>query len=136
MIKPKFGWREFTNIVSQRIGPGEPDVRDEFAGWETNLHARLEIGASEYGDSSYQRDFSALVGEILQENLDRAGWSYIMWVKANAMLQTEGLDAATIISLNRIVEVSLSTAHRAFGAYLQDFNDYVVPADIADSPTP
>jgi hypothetical protein len=131
MIRPKFGWREFTDLVSQRLKQ-EDDTKSQFVEWEASLHSRLEIGAKEYGDSSYQRGFLELLDELLQENLDRAGWAYIMWVKANAILQSGGLEPDEIVCLKHICEMSLSTAHRAFGAYMQDCSSYGISATICD----
>jgi hypothetical protein len=131
MIRPKFGWRQFTDLVSQRL-KSEDDVKAQFVEWEASLHSRLEIGAAEYGDSSYHRGFVDLLDELLQENLDRAGWAYIMWVKANALLQQGGIKADEIVCLKHICDMSISTAHRAFGAYMQDCSSYGISATICD----
>jgi transcriptional regulator with XRE-family HTH domain len=43
------------------------------------LRTRLRAGALEYGDGSFSRSPSALVGELEQEALDLAGWGYVLW---------------------------------------------------------
>jgi len=52
----------------------------------SQLAARLEKGAHEYGNKSFDRPFGDIADEILQEYLDIAGWSYVMWAKTRARL--------------------------------------------------
>ncbi len=132
MIRPKFGWRSFTDQVAKRFVTDDKDTLEQFNEWEIALHNRLEIGAQEYGDSSYKREYMDLLEELLQENLDRAGWAYIMWVKANAELSGGGLPAKKIMCLQHICEMALSTAHRAFGAFQQDASSFAISSTVCD----
>lgn len=132
MIRPKFGWRSFTDQVAKRFVLDDADTKEVFGEWEIALHRRLEAGAEEYGDSSYKRDYADLLEELLQENLDRAGWAYIMWVKANAELAEGGLPAQKVRCLQHICEYALSTAHRAFGAFQQDASVFAISAAVCD----
>lgn len=45
------------------------------------LHDRLEAGERAYGDGSFSKDPTALVGEIEEELLDVCGWSFVLWVR-------------------------------------------------------
>ena len=45
------------------------------------LAARLEIGAREYGNASFDKPMAVTAGELEDEALDIAGWAYIMWVQ-------------------------------------------------------
>lgn len=50
------------------------------------LEGRLAQGASEYGNKSFNRTYTDLRNELLQEYLDVAGWAYISWRKAKGQL--------------------------------------------------
>lgn len=50
------------------------------------LEARLAQGEREYGNKSFNRTFTDLRNELLQEYLDVAGWAYISWRKAKERL--------------------------------------------------
>lgn len=50
-------WEKFTKFV-----------------WE-----RLKVGAEEYGDKSFSKNPSVLIGEIKQEVADIMGWGFILW---------------------------------------------------------
>lgn len=58
--------------------------RDDFI---MQLATRLDMGAQEYGNKSFERSFSNIADEILQEYLDIAGWAYVMWAKTRARLE-------------------------------------------------
>jgi len=47
--------------------------------------ARLEQGREEYGDRSFSAAPDVLLGEIQQELEDVANWSFIMWVRVQAL---------------------------------------------------
>lgn len=51
------------------------------------LRARLEVGAREYGDTSFERHTEAIIGEVEQELLDVVGWSYILWCRMHKLRQ-------------------------------------------------
>lgn len=46
---------------------------------------RLDTGRKEYGDRSFLRPASDVLGEIEQELLDIVGWGFIEWVKLQEM---------------------------------------------------
>lgn len=54
------------------------DVRD----FIDAVNARLDQGATEYGDQSFVKPVSSTVDEILQEQLDQVGWCYVLWCQA------------------------------------------------------
>lgn len=45
----------------------------------TQLHAKLDQGAREHGDKSFDLSSPALVKELQAEALDLAGWGWILW---------------------------------------------------------
>lgn len=49
------------------------------------LEKRIERAAIEYGDKSFDKSTEKLLGEIQEEILDIAGWSYILWEKLERM---------------------------------------------------
>jgi len=59
------------------------------------LRARLEAGAREYGDRSFERDPADLLGEIEQELLDVCGWSAVMFERIRRLrARVEAADGA------------------------------------------
>jgi len=51
----------------------------------TRLRARLDAGAREYGDASFQRPAAELIDEIQQELEDVAGWGFLLWVRLDRL---------------------------------------------------
>lgn len=51
-----------------------------------SLAERLETGAKEYGNKSFDKPKEVLVEELLCEYLDIAGWAYILWRKTKNSL--------------------------------------------------
>lgn len=49
--------------------------------------SRLNHGAVEYGEASFERPILELITEIKEELADVAGWSWIMWHRLNRMAQ-------------------------------------------------
>jgi hypothetical protein len=49
------------------------------------LRARLEAGAAEYGDLSFQKTTPTLLDEIQQELEDVSGWAFILWAKIDRL---------------------------------------------------
>lgn len=45
----------------------------------TQLHAKLDQGAREHGDASFDLSSPQLVKELQAEALDLAGWGWILW---------------------------------------------------------
>jgi hypothetical protein len=46
------------------------------------VHERLEKGARDYGNKSFERSTQRNVGEVLCEQFDTAGWIFVLWVQA------------------------------------------------------
>jgi hypothetical protein len=55
---------------------------DTFVG---KLRARLQAGAKEYGDRSFQRPPGELVEEVQQELEDVCGWGLLLWLRLEGM---------------------------------------------------
>ena len=55
--------------------------RDDFSSFTQAVARRLEAGAREYGDASFSRPPAELVGEVLEELEDVAGWAYVAWCR-------------------------------------------------------
>lgn len=47
--------------------------------------ARLESGAAQYGNRSFDRPPGELAGEIEEELLDVCAWSFILWCRLRAL---------------------------------------------------
>jgi len=45
------------------------------------LAARLEVGAREYGNASFDEPMPKTAGELEAEALDIAGWAYVLWAQ-------------------------------------------------------
>jgi hypothetical protein len=58
-----------------------PDMEAEYREFSRKVFARLEVGAKEYGDGSFHRPESEVLGELQQELEDVAGWGYILWAR-------------------------------------------------------
>lgn len=57
------------------------------------LRARLAQGAQAYGDASFGRPLSELLGELEQEQLDTVGWCWVIW----CVLRREGWPSADLL---------------------------------------
>jgi len=57
------------------------DHEKELAQFWLRLRKRLEAGAREYGEISFRREPSELIGEIEEELLDVCGWAFILWCR-------------------------------------------------------
>lgn len=53
------------------------DPLEQWPAFVERVRARLEAGREPYGDRSFERPMSELVGEIEQELLDVCGWAFI-----------------------------------------------------------
>lgn len=51
----------------------------------TRLRARLESGAREYGDASFERPATELVDEVMEEIEDICGWSLLLWARLDRL---------------------------------------------------
>ena len=49
------------------------------------LKRRMSAGHAEYGDASFEREAEDLIGEITEELMDVCGWSYILYLRLEAM---------------------------------------------------
>lgn len=90
------GHPKITMPITENIVPmsseanSSRDMKPDYipAGWTDfieALHARLEAGAQEYGDSSYTRPPGELAGEIEEELLDVVGWAFFLWLRVRSM---------------------------------------------------
>lgn len=61
------------------------DPLDAFPSFVDAVRARLEAGRAAYGDRSFERPTSELVGELQQEALDLAGWGFVLWARLEAL---------------------------------------------------
>lgn len=61
--------------------PSKPAALPSETEFFAALRARLKAGQAAYGDRSFSRDHSELLGELEQEALDLAGWGYVLWCR-------------------------------------------------------
>jgi hypothetical protein len=64
---------------------GDPTYGEHFAQFVRMLEARLEAGAREYGDKSFDAPLGQLIDELQQEIIDQCGWSFIAFVRAERL---------------------------------------------------
>jgi len=57
----------------------------DFAAFTSAVAHRLEAGEREYGGASFARSPGELVGEILEELEDVAGWAFVAWCRVRAL---------------------------------------------------
>jgi hypothetical protein len=57
----------------------------DFLRFVSEVALRLEAGRESYGDHSFACAPSELLGEIEEELLDVAGWSFILWCRLQAL---------------------------------------------------
>lgn len=55
--------------------------RREFGEFLQRLEIKVERGAQEYGDASFNLPADRISEELEQELLDIAGWGFILWVR-------------------------------------------------------
>lgn len=129
-VTERTDYYHFCQLLQERIADPaiSPDLQRAFI---TELQNRLAQGEKDYGDRSDEARFVDLLGEVCQENLDRAGWSYILWRKATKMLHTND-DPGIREFLEHMVSQSLSCAHRAFGAWEKDNGQMTIAAAALD----
>jgi hypothetical protein len=59
--------------------------RAEFDVFADAVADRLEHGAQAYRDRSFERPSVELVGEVLEELEDVAGWAFLLWTRLQRM---------------------------------------------------
>lgn len=80
--------------VLDKLESKPPAANASVAEFFSAVEQRLEAGQRAYGDKSFSRDPSELLGELEQEALDLAGWGYVLWCRvraAKAAAQKAGL---------------------------------------------
>ena len=63
-------------------------MSDPLANWPAfaeSVRKRLEAGRAAYGDKSFARPPTELIGELQQEALDLAGWGFVLWCRLETM---------------------------------------------------
>jgi len=53
--------------------------------FSAHVSSRLEAGRGSYGDASFRKSLDALAGEVEEELLDVAGWSFILWTRVRGL---------------------------------------------------
>lgn len=57
----------------------------EFAEFVLRLHDKCERGAKTYGEASFDKPLPRTLDELLDELLDLSGWSWVMFVRIEAL---------------------------------------------------
>jgi len=73
----------------------QSDDDAEVARFLSMVRARLEQGRREYGDRSFSRAPTELIGEIEEELLDVVGWSAVLFAKVQRLRREGGGPPAT-----------------------------------------
>ena len=53
----------------------------EFRSFLAQLELKVQRGADEYGDASFQLPLATVISEWEAEALDIAGWGFVLWVR-------------------------------------------------------
>ena len=64
---------------------GDVVRRDMFVAFVAELESRMDKGAAEYGDRSWDADPVRLIAELQEEAADIAGWASILWSRLARM---------------------------------------------------
>jgi len=67
----------------------------EVARFLSMVRARLHAGRSEYGDRSFARPVTELIGEIEEELLDVVGWAAVLFARVQRLRRSEVTDASS-----------------------------------------
>ncbi len=65
------------------------------------LNKRLDAGAKEYGDRSFQRAPGDLLGELEQECLDLAGWGFCLFTRVRSLKERAAIADPFALELRR-----------------------------------
>lgn len=65
--------------------PVPANLRRDWAAFAAGVEARLADGARAYGDRSLRARPAALAGEVEEELLDVAGWSFMLWLRLRGL---------------------------------------------------
>lgn len=60
------------------------------------VRSRLDRGRKDYGDVSFTRPIPELLEELAQECLDIAGWGFVLWTRAQRLLNALELAVPTV----------------------------------------
>lgn len=68
---------------------------DSRAAFFAELDAKLDAGARQYGERSFERPAPELIAELQAEALDIAGWGWILWDRLERLkVAAEAAEAA------------------------------------------
>lgn len=69
-----------SQVANAAISTYVSHVLNQFGKWPmlSRITARLEVGAREYGDASFERPIASTLDEILDELADVAGWAIVI----------------------------------------------------------
>jgi hypothetical protein len=59
--------------------PISDEALKQFPQFVASIQARLETGKHEYGDSSFYKHPTLIIGSIQEELLDVCGWAFILY---------------------------------------------------------
>ena len=76
---------EGQRVWAAKNGYAKPNRVDQLETCRRACQDRLVDGEEEYGDRSFSSEPEELLGEIQQELEDVANWSFIMWVRIQAL---------------------------------------------------
>jgi hypothetical protein len=62
-------------------------IRDDYPGYCERIKARLDVGATLYGDKSLSRSPKELLKEIQEEIEDIAGWGFMLHCRVKKLIE-------------------------------------------------
>lgn len=69
-------------------GPLSPELAAAADQYLANVRRRIVAGATEYGDRSFDRPSSEIIGELSEESEDLGGWGFILWERQRRLAAT------------------------------------------------
>lgn len=108
--------------------PNKPGRLDRFPEFTARVQARLEAGAREYGDRSFDRGMFEQFDEIREELLDLMGWVYVVYEHL-ADIECRARDRAKSMGYDRLRELLAESPSK--GVSSQDDHDLGDEAETA-----
>ena len=59
----------------------------EWPSFVATVEKRLSAGRASYGDSSFTRPNAEILGELMQEAEDLAGWGFVLWYRCRELMK-------------------------------------------------
>jgi len=130
MSEQRTDYYHYCTLLQERINDGQTS-QSLLRMFIVELQNRLALGEKLYADKSSDAPFVDLLGEVAKTDLDRAGWSFVLWRKATQLLAVDQ-EPNTRRLLEHLIDEAMGCAHRAYGAWERDNGSMVVASAALD----